>query len=145
MVLGHGDYHYRHEPILYGYAPGRGRWGRGARGWYGGNGQDSVLEVPRPSASREHPTAKPVELIRRCLENSSRRGDRVLDPFAGSGSTLVAACVLERWGYGMELDPRYCDVIVDRMERLTGHEATRIDHERPPAKKRPARAAGEET
>jgi DNA modification methylase len=125
MVLGHADYHYRHEPIAYGYAGGAGRWGRGARGWYGGNGEDSVIEVPRPRASPEHPTAKPVELIRRCLQNSSRRGDLVLDPFAGSGSTLVASELLGRRGYGVEIDPRYCDVAVARLEALTGKEARR--------------------
>jgi DNA modification methylase len=124
MVLGHADYHYRHEPIAYGYAPGSGRWGRGAQGWYGGNTCDSVLEVPRPTASPDHPTAKPVELIRRCLHNSSARGDVVLDPFAGSGSTLVACQVLGRRGMGMEIDPRYCDVVVGRFQALTGEEAT---------------------
>ncbi len=90
MVLGHADYHFRHEPITYGYAQGPGRWGRGAKGWYGPSSQDSVIEVARPRASREHPTAKPVELVRRCLANSSTDGDGVLDPFAGSGSTLLA-------------------------------------------------------
>ncbi len=125
MVLGHADYHYRHEPIAYGYAGGAGRWGRGAKGWYGGNGEDSVIEVGRPRASPEHPTAKPVELIRRCLHNSSRRGDLVLDPFAGSGSTLVASELLGRRGLGVEIDPRYCDVAVARLEALTGEGARR--------------------
>jgi DNA modification methylase len=121
MVLGHGDYHYRHEPIAYGYAPGAGRWGRGAKGWYGGNDRSSVLEIPRPSASRDHPTVKPVELIRRCLANSTAEGDLVLDPFCGSGSTLVAAELLTLKGYGMEIDPAYCDVIVSRLEASTGN------------------------
>ena len=72
MVLGRSDYHYRHESVAYGYAPGGGRRGRGGTGWYGGDDhQDSVMEVPRPKASRDHPTAKPVELIRRCLANST--------------------------------------------------------------------------
>ena len=120
MVLGHADYHYRHEPIAFGYAPGPGRRGRGGRGWYGGNDQDSVLEVPRPAASWEHPTTKPVELIRRCLANSSPPEGVVLDPFAGSGSTLVACEVLGISGRAVELDPCYCDVIVRRFEDLTG-------------------------
>ncbi len=89
MVLGHGDYHYRHEPILYGCKPGEGRRGRGHQGWYGGNAQTSVLEVPRPRASREHPTAKPVELVRRLLQNSSTERDVILDPFLGSGTMPV--------------------------------------------------------
>jgi DNA modification methylase len=61
--------------------------GRGGKGWYGGNAQSSVLHIPKPPASRDHPTMKPVELVRRCLLNSSREGERVLDPFCGSGTT----------------------------------------------------------
>jgi DNA modification methylase len=127
MVLGHADYHYRHEPILYGYKPGPGRWGRGHQGWHGGNDQDSVLSVPRPAASREHPTAKPVELITRCLSNSTAPGDVVLDPFAGSGSTLIAAHRLGRTARLVEIDPVYCQVILDRWKAFTGHRAVRVD------------------
>lgn len=127
MVLGHADYHYRHEPILYGYKPGAGRFGRGHRGWYGGNDQDSIFEVDRPATSREHPTAKPVELIRRCLENSSRVGAMVLDPFAGSGSTLIACEELRRVAMLIELDPLYCEVILKRWEAFTGERAVRMD------------------
>jgi DNA modification methylase len=123
LVLGHGDYHYRHEPIAFGYAPGGGRRGRGHAGWYGGDAQTSVLEVPRPAASREHPTMKPVELIRLCLENSSPHDARVLDPFSGSGSTIVACELTGRRGYGLELDPAYCDVAIARWEAATGSEA----------------------
>ncbi len=120
MVLGHADYHYRHEPIAFGYASGGGRRGRGGAGWYGANDQDSVLEVPRPAASREHPTMKPVELIRRCLSNSCPSGGIVLDPFCGSGSTLIAAELLGMSGYAIELSPAYCDVILARLEAATG-------------------------
>ena len=127
MVLSHADYQYRHEPILYGYKPGRGRRGRGRGGWYGGNDEDSVFEVPRPAASPDHPTQKPVELVRRCLENSSRVGAVVLDPFAGSGSTLIACEELGRRARVVELDPSYCDVILTRWERFTGREAVRLD------------------
>ena len=84
-----------------------------------------MLEVPRPAASREHPTMKPVELVRRLIANSSREGDVVLDPFAGSGSTLVAAALSGRRCIAVELDPVYCDVIVARIERTTGVRATR--------------------
>lgn len=125
MVLGHADYHFRHEPILFGYKPGGGRRGRGHRGWYGGNDQDTVLEVPRPAASREHPTAKPVELVRRCLTNSSAPGERVLDPFAGSGSSLIACEELGLRARVLEVDPVYCDVIVRRWEAFTGERAKR--------------------
>ncbi len=125
MVLGHGDYHYRHEPILYGYKAGAGRRGRGHAGWHGDNRQDSVLEVPRPAASRDHPTAKPVALIERCLRNSTAQQDRVLDPFAGSGSTLIACERLGRCALLLELDPAYADVIVARWEQFTGERASR--------------------
>jgi DNA modification methylase len=126
MALGHCDHHYRHEPLLYGYKPGGGRRGRGRSGWYGGNAETSVFEVARPRASREHPTMKPPELIEIGLRNSSRRGALVLDPFAGSGSVLVACEQLGRRARLIELDPRYCDVIVARYERLTGKRARRI-------------------
>jgi DNA modification methylase len=127
MVLGHADYHYRHEPILYGYKPGPGRWGRGHQGWQGDNDQDSILEVPRPAASRNHPTAKPVELITRCLANSSAQGEVVLDPFAGSGSTLIAGEEQGRVVRLVEIDPLYCQVILDRWKAFTGKRAVRVD------------------
>jgi DNA modification methylase len=126
MVLGRSDYHYRHEPILYGFKPGRAR-GRGRGGWYGGNDPDSVFEVDRPAASRQHPTAKPVELISRCLANSARVGSRVLDPFAGSGSTLIACEERSLRAFVLELDPGYCGVIIERWERFTGRRAVRDD------------------
>lgn len=127
MVLGHADYHFQHEPILYGFkpAPGGGRLGRGGAGWYGDNRQVSVLEVARPRASREHPTMKPAELLARLVRNSTRRGEVVVDPFAGSGSLLVACEHQGRRARLVELDPRYCDVVVARWERLTGRRAER--------------------
>ena len=82
-----------------------------------------MLEVPRPRAAREHPTMKPPELIERCLRNSSRRNGVVLDPFAGSGSTLIACERTGRAARLIELDPRYIDVVVQRFERLTGQRA----------------------
>jgi DNA modification methylase len=138
LVLGHGDCHYRHEPLLYGYAPGPGRWGRGAKGWYGDNSQTSVLEVARPAASREHPTAKPVELVARCLRNSSGPGDRVLDPFAGSGPTLIAAELLGRRAFAVEVDPAYCDVVLGRWEQVTGRSTVRLRRSRRPSARRVA-------
>jgi len=126
MVLGHSDYHYSHEPILYGYTAAPGRRGRGGEGWYGDNSQTSVIDVPKPLASIEHPTSKPVELIEHCLRNSTPAGAGVLDLFAGSGSTLIACENLSRRCYAMEIDPGYCDVIVDRWERHTGQVAERV-------------------
>lgn len=122
MVLGHADYHYAHEDILYGWKPGPGRPGRGRHPgsrWYGGNDQTSVFHVDRPARSEEHPTAKPVALIEAMLRNSSRHGDRVLDPFAGSGSTLVACERLGRRCLAVEVDPGYCDVIRRRYQELS--------------------------
>jgi DNA modification methylase len=118
MVLGHSDYHYKHEPIYYGYMPGAGRSGRGSHEgsrWYGDNAQVSVIEIPRPKRSEEHPTMKPPDLIAHCLNNSSPAGAIVLDLFCGSGSTLVAAAQGGRIGYGCEIDPRYVAVVLERM------------------------------
>ncbi len=125
LVAGHSDYQLRHEGILFGYTAAQGRRGRGARGWYGDNAATSVFEVPRPRVSAEHPTCKPVELIVPMLRNSSRTGEIVLDPFLGSGSTLIACEQLGRRCFGLELDPRYVEVAVRRWERVTGREARR--------------------
>jgi DNA modification methylase len=125
LVPGHSDYHYRHEPILFGYKAADGRRGRGSRGWYGGNDAASVFEVPRPSVSADHPTSKPVHLVEAMVKNSSRSGDVVLDPFLGSGSTLIAAERLGRRCFGIDIDPRYVDVAVRRWERYTGGKARR--------------------
>lgn len=127
MVLGHSDYHYRHEPILYGYVPGGGRRGRGALGWYGPNNETSVLAFDRPSRSEDHPTMKPVALVAHCLKNSCKPdGGKVIDPFLGSGTTLIAAEQTGRTCYGMEIDPCYVDVIVERWEKLTGKKSKSI-------------------
>lgn len=124
FVLGHSDYHYRHEEILYGFTAGKGRAGRGGgRGsrWYGGNDQASVLFFDRRKSSREHPTSKPVELLAALLRNSSRHADLVLDPFAGSGPTLLACEMLGRRCAAVEIDPRYADVIRARYRGFTGN------------------------
>jgi site-specific DNA-methyltransferase (adenine-specific) len=121
IVLGHSDHQLQHEDVLYGWKPGPGRPGRGGhRGsrWYGDNAQSSVFFFDRPARSVVHPTMKPVGLIAAQLRNSSRRGDWVLDPFAGSGSTLVACEQLGRRCLAVELDPCYCDVIRQRYEGL---------------------------
>jgi DNA modification methylase len=126
LVFGHSDYHFRHEPILFGYLPGgQGRRGRGGGGWYVDDDETTVFEVPRPKVSPDHPTSKPVALITAMLVNSTRSGDLVLDPFAGSGSTLIACEERGRRCAALDLDPRYCDVIVRRWEDLTGETARR--------------------
>jgi len=125
IVLGHSDYMYQHEIVLLGYAGIKSR-GRGRSGWYGGDNQSSVIEVPKPRRSDEHPTAKPLALIRRLLENSTRRGQLVLDPFAGSGSLLLACEQTGRRAALVEIDPAYCDVIIRRFEAHTNTKARRI-------------------
>jgi DNA modification methylase len=126
MVLGRSDYHYRHEPIIYARVPvdaGEGMWGRGGSGWYGDNSQTSVFNIQRPKSSKDHPTMKPVELIAAMLINSTRPGSFVYEPFAGSGSTLIACERLHRKCLAIELDPGYVDVIVKRWEEITGRKA----------------------
>jgi DNA modification methylase len=120
FVLGHADYHYQHEPILYGYTACEGRRGRGGAGWYGGNDQASVFAVPRPKRSETHPTMKPVDLIEPHLRNSCPPGGTVLDLFGGSGSTLLAAHGTGRVARLMDLDPTYVDVACRRYQEHTG-------------------------
>jgi len=117
FVLGHSDFHYRHEALFYGWIPGADHRSPPTRS------QDTVLEFDRPKASPDHPTSKPVELVAYCLLQSSLTGDLVLDPFTGSGTTILAAESTGRNAAGLELDPRYCDVIVKRWEASTGRDA----------------------
>jgi DNA modification methylase len=111
-TFGRADYHWKHEPCIYGWLDGA------SHSWYGDRKQTTVWDIERPSRSDEHPTMKPIPLCSRPIENSSKVGDIVLDAFLGSGSTMVAAHQLNRKCYGMELDPKYCQVIVDRMHKL---------------------------
>ena len=104
-----GDYHFRHEPILYGWLE------NGAHYFIEDRSQDRVFQVDKPHVSDLHPTTKPVELIARMIANSSRPGEIVYDPFCGSGSTLLAAHQLERVGYGIEIDPGYVAVTLERL------------------------------
>jgi len=118
FVLGRQDYHWRHESILYGWKDGAGHH------FVDDRTQDTVWEVPRPKASRDHPTMKPVKLVERAIRNSSLRGGVVLDLFGGAGSTLIACERSARAGRLMEIDPRYVDVIVRRWSALTGKVPT---------------------
>ena len=149
FVLSRQDYNWQHEPILYGWKPGA------AHTWYGAftnsTVQDSdikdfnkmskqelvnlligsretatVVREPRPRKNMEHPTMKPISLVTRLVRNSSTHNQIVLDPFGGSGSTLIAAETLGLIGAIVELDPKYCDVIIKRWENLTGLKAELI-------------------
>ncbi len=112
IVMGRQDYQWIHEPCIYGWKEGA------AHGWYSDRKQTTVLEFDRPSRNAEHPTMKPVPLIAYQIGNSSKQGDIVADGFGGSGTTMVAAHQLGRKGYLVEYDPKYCQVIIDRMRKL---------------------------
>jgi DNA modification methylase len=112
MVMGRQDYQWKHEPCLYGWKEGA------AHGWYSDRKQTTVLEFDRPTRSTDHPTMKPVALIAYQISNSSKQGDIIADAFGGSGTTMVASHQLERKAYLVEYDPKYCDVIVNRMLNL---------------------------
>lgn len=119
-VLGRSDYHYKHEPIIYG-------WVEGAHTFYGGHSETSLWSIDKPHKSDLHPTMKPVALFAKAVENSTKSGETVLDPFLGSGTTLIACEQLGRTCYGMEISPQYCQVIIDRWEKLTGQKAEKVD------------------
>jgi len=121
FVLGRQDYHWRHEPILYGWKEGAGHY------FVNDRTQDTVLNYERPKRSEEHPTMKPVPLVGKLMQNSSMLDWKVLDPFGGSGSTLIAAQQLDRQCFTMELDPRYAQVIIERWQNLTGDKAVLLD------------------
>lgn len=112
MIMGRQDYQWKHEPCLYGWKEGA------AHNWYSDRKQTTILEFNKPSRNAEHPTMKPVELIGYQIKNSSKVGDIVADGFGGSGTTMVASEQLERICYMVEFDPKYCQVIVDRMMKL---------------------------
>lgn len=120
MVLGRQDYHWRHEPVLYGWAEGA------AHTWLSDRAQTTVLEFDKPARNADHPTTKPVDLFAYLIGNSCKPGGLVLDPFGGSGTALVAAEQTGRRAALVELDPRYCDVIIARFESLTGRKGERV-------------------
>lgn len=153
FALGRQDYQWRHEPCLYGWKEGAAHYFFDSRtettviedakpdpkkmtkaelvefaqSVLTEKQASTVLEFDKPSRSEEHPTMKPVKLFAYLVRNSSRPGDLVLDPFAGSGTTVVACEQLKRRAAVMELDPHYASVIVERWERLTGKTAVRAD------------------
>ncbi len=120
FTLGRQDYQWQHEPCLYGWKDGA------AHTWLGDRSQTTLLHFDKPARNGEHPTMKPVELFAYLIGNSCPRGGRVLDPFAGSGTTLIAAEQTGREARLIELDPRYADVIVARYEQFTGAKGERI-------------------
>lgn len=121
IALGRQDYQWKHEPCLYGWKDGA------SHHWYSDRKQTTILNFEKPCKNAEHPTMKPVALFAYLVENSSQPGDVVLDSFGGSGTTLIACEQLGRRCNMMELDPRYCSVIIARYEQLTGEKAIKIN------------------
>jgi len=117
FTLGRSDYQRQYEPILYGWPKGAEHY------WCGTRNEGDVWFISRPASNREHPTAKPVELVERAVANSSKLGGTVLDPFAGSGTTLIACQRRKRRARLIEIDPKYADVICQRWRQFSGHEA----------------------
>lgn len=153
FVMGRQDYQWKHEPCLYGWKEGAAHYFIDDRtlctvipdaqelqprkmkkeelvavleNILAQQTPTSVIDENRPSRSEEHPTMKPVKLMARLIRNSNRPDEIVLDSFAGSGSTMIAAEQLSRSAYMVELDPHYCDVIIKRWERFSGEPAERI-------------------
>jgi DNA modification methylase len=117
FTLGRSDYQRQYEPILYGWRNGTDHF------WCGARDQGDIWFIKRPMANLEHPTMKPVELVERALRNSSKTRDTILDVFGGSGTTLIACEKSGRQARLVELEPKYCDVIVRRWQEFTGREA----------------------
>ena len=117
LVMGRQDYQWKHEPCLYGWTEGA------SHTWNSDRKQTTVLEFDKPSRNGEHPTMKPVELFQYQIENSTKPGQIVLDSFGGSGTTAIACERANRKARLVELDPKYCDVIVKRWSDFTGREA----------------------
>ncbi len=149
LVLGRQDYQIKHEPCLYGWKSGAAHYFVKSRKQttVQNEGMDldvmtadelreyirnlteptTVIDEKKPARNGEHPTMKPVALLARQIKNSSKIGEKVLDLFGGSGSTLIACEQLDRICYMMELDPKYCDVIIKRWENLTGEKAQKVE------------------
>lgn len=151
LVMGRQDYQWQHEPCLYGWKSGAGHYFINDRSFTtvfeendvgklkvhelreivrssmeSAEGTTSVFHENKPLRNDNHPTMKPIKLMGRLINNSSRAGESILDSFGGSGSTLIAAEQLGRRCFMMELDPRYVDVIIDRYEKLTGAKAEKV-------------------
>jgi DNA modification methylase len=121
LVMGRQDYHWQHEPCLYGWKEGA------AHLWATDRKQTTILEFNKPSRNGEHPTMKPVELFEYQMLNNTKGADIVLDSFGGSGTTIIAAEKHGRYGRLMELDPKYCDVIIKRWQDFSGKQAVHAE------------------
>lgn len=118
LVIGRGHYHHKHEPCWYGVKKG------GTGHWQGDRKQTTLWEIEHNKSETGHGTQKPVEAMRRPIENNSQPGDAIYEPFSGSGTTIIAAEQAGRRCYAMELSPQYVDVAVRRWQQFTGKTAT---------------------
>jgi DNA modification methylase len=125
FTMGRSDYQRQYEPILYGWKEGTDHF------WCGARDQGDVWFIKKPHINDLHPTMKPVELVERAVRNSSKTRDTILDPFGGSGTTLIACEKAGRQARLIELDPKYCDVIVARWQEFTGTQAQHAESGRP--------------
>jgi len=117
LVMGRQDYQWKHEPCLYGWTDGA------AHTWNSDRKQTTILEFDKPKKNGQHPTMKPVDLFQYQIDNSTKPNQLVLDSFGGSGTTIIACERIRRHARLMELDPAYCDVIVQRWSEFTGKDA----------------------
>lgn len=120
FVLGMQDYQWKHEPCLYGWKDGAAHF------FIDDRKQSTVMEYDKPQKNEEHPTIKPLGLIKQLIINSSKPNQTVYDAFCGSGTTLIACEKLNRTCYAMELKPKFCDVIIKRWETATGLKAVKV-------------------
>jgi DNA modification methylase len=118
LVISRGDYHWQHEPAWYAVRKGKtGHWG-------GDRKQTTIWQIPHAKSETGHGTEKPVECMKRPIENNSSPGQAIYDPFCGSGTTIIAAEITGRVCHGIELSPAYVDVAIKRWQAFTGQKAT---------------------
>ena len=117
LVIGRGDYHWQHEPCN--YCVRSGKTGH----WAGGRSQTTVWQIPHRKSESGHGTEKPVECMKRPMENNSSPGQAVYEPFCGSGTSIIAGEITGRVCHAIEVDPAYVDVSVQRWEAFTGGAA----------------------
>ena len=122
LVMGQSDYQSKHEPCLYGWEKS------GKHTWYSDRKQTSIIKSGREKVEG-HTTPKPVDFIEKCLNNSSKSNQSIIDLFGGSGSTLIACEKTNRKCFMMELDPHYCSVIIERWQNFSNKKATRLNND----------------
>jgi DNA modification methylase len=119
FVISRGDYHWQHEPCWYAVRKGK------KHGWSGDRSQTTLWQISHPKSETGHSAQKPVECMKRPIENNSSPGQAVYDPFVGSGTTIIAAEMTGRACHALEINPTYCDVTIERWQNFTGEKARR--------------------